>query len=129
MKPPELIHLSRRERQVMDVLHRRGEATAAEVMADLPDAPTYSAVRALLRVLEDKGRVTHGERGRTYVYRTTTSRSAARRAALQHVVRTFFGGSVDEAAAALLDLSGRRLDAATRRRLARRIEQARKEGR
>jgi predicted transcriptional regulator len=113
----------------MDVLHRRGAASAAEVRSELPDAPTYSAVRALLRVLEEKGRITHQEVGRTYVYRPTTSAAAARKAALKHLVTTFFGGSVEEAAAALLDLPREKLDATTRRRMARRIAEAEREGR
>lgn len=121
--------LSRREKQIMDVLHRRGAATAAEVLADLPDPPTYSAVRALLRVLESKGQALHSERGRAYVYRPSTSPSAARRSALTHMVATFFGGSVEEAAAALLDLPPGGLDEPTRQRLAERIAQARREGR
>jgi predicted transcriptional regulator len=104
--------LSRRERQIMDVLHRRGAVSAAEV-----------------RVLEEKGRITHQEVGRTDVYRPTTSAAAARRAALKHLVTTYFGGSVEEAAAALLDLPGEKLDAATRRRMARRIAEAEREGR
>jgi BlaI family penicillinase repressor len=121
--------LSRRERQIMDVLHRRGSASAADVRREMPDAPTYSAVRALLRVLEEKGRVTHSEVGRTYVYRPTTSPAAARRAALEHVVSTFFGGSPEEAAAALLNLPGEKLDTAARRRIAQRIAAAKREGR
>jgi predicted transcriptional regulator len=121
--------LSRRERQIMDVLHRRGTASVAEVRGEMADPPTYSAVRALLRVLEEKGRVTHHEVGRTYVYRPTTSPTVARRAALKHLVSTFFGGSVEEAAAALLDLPGEKLDAASRRRIARRIAEAEREGR
>jgi len=128
MKPSES-GMSRRERQIMDVLHRRGEATAAEVMADMAQPPSYSAVRAALSVLEGKGRIAHGVKGRTYVYRPTTSPSVARRAALRHVVATFFDGSVGEAAAALLDLAGRGLDESERRRLSRRIAEAQKEGR
>src|SRR5262245_57643511 len=123
------LELSRRERQIMDVLHRRGAASAAEVRGELPDAPTYSAVRALLRVLEEKGRVSHQEVGRTYVYRPTVSAASARRAALKHLVTTFFGGSVEEAAAALLDMPGEKLDATTRRRITRRIAEAEREGR
>jgi BlaI family penicillinase repressor len=122
-------HASRRERQVLDVLHRRGPSTAAEIRAELDDPPTYSAVRALLRVLEEKGGVTHAARGRAYVYRVVASPAAARRDALRHVVKTFFGGAPEEAAAALLDLSGGEIDAATRRRLHRRIAAARREGR
>ena len=121
--------LSRRERQIMDVLHRRGSASAAEVRGEMADPPTYSAVRALLRVLEEKGRVTHHEVGRTYVYRPTASPASARRAALKHLVSTFFGGSAADAAAALLDLPGESLDAAARRRIARRIAEAEREGR
>jgi BlaI family penicillinase repressor len=129
MEPKDPIQLSRRERQIMDILHRRGEATAGEVLAELANPPSYSAVRALLRVLEQKGRIAHSERGRTYVYRPTASRQVVRRQALQHMVFTFFGGSVEAAAAALLDLSGGGLDHATKKRLARRIAAARREGR
>jgi predicted transcriptional regulator len=121
--------LSRRERQIMDVLHRLGSGSAADVQRELPDPPTYSAVRALLRVLEQKGRVGHVELGRTYVYRPTTSPSVARRAALEHLVSTFFGGSIEEAAAALMSLPKDRLDASARRRLARKIAEAEREGR
>jgi predicted transcriptional regulator len=125
----ELIHQSRRERQIMDILLRRGEATVAEVRAELPEAPSYSAVRALLGILGQKGRVTHTVRGRTYVYRPAVSKSALRRHALKHLVATFFGGSAEEAAAALLDLSDARLGRSARRRIARRIASARQEGR
>jgi predicted transcriptional regulator len=125
----ELTHQSRRERQIMDILLRRGEATVSEVRAEMPDAPGYSAVRALLGILRQKGRVVHTERGRTYVYRPAVSKAALRRQALKHMVATFFGGSAEEAAAALLDLPGSRLDAAARRRIARQIRDARREGR
>ena len=121
--------MSRRERQILDVLHRRGPSSAADVQKDLPDAPSYSAIRALLRVMEEKGLITHTESGRTYVYRPAASTRAARRGALRHLVTTFFGGSVEEAAAALLDLEGGTLDDDARRRLERRIAAARKEGR
>ncbi len=113
----------------MDVLYRRGSASAAEIQSGLEDAPSYSAVRALLRVLEEKGCVAHHEVGRTYVYRPTASPAASRRAALRHVVATFFGGSVEEAAAALLELPTAELDDAARRRIARKIASARREGR
>ena len=129
MEPKDPIQLSLRERQIMDILHLRGEATASEVLAELSDPPSYSAVRALLRVLEQKGRVSHSERGRSYVFRPTASRQAVRRQALRHMVFTFFGGSVEAAASALLDLSEQELDAASRKRLARRIAAARREGR
>jgi len=121
--------MSRRERQILDVLHRRGSASAAEVQESLADAPSYSAIRALLRVMEEKELVTHSESGRTYVYRPAVSARAARRTALRHVVSTFFGGSVEEAAAALLDLPDTALDPEARRRLERKIASARREGR
>jgi len=127
--PKELIHQSRRERQIMDILLRRGEATVAEVRAELPEAPSYSAVRALLGILKQKGRVTHTIRGRTYVYRPAASKAALRRQALKHLVATFFGGSAEDAAAALLELSSARLDPGARRRIERRIANARREGR
>jgi predicted transcriptional regulator len=129
MEPKDLTQLSRRERQIMDILHRRGEATASEVMAELADPPSYSAVRALLRVLEQKGRISHSERGRSYVFRPTASRQTVRRQALRHLIFTFFGGSAEAAASALLDLSDDEIDSATRKRLARRIAAARREGR
>jgi len=129
MEPRDLTQLSRRERQIMDILHRRGEATASEVMAELADPPSYSAVRALLRVLEQKGRISHSERGRSYVFRPTASRQTVRRQALRHLIFTFFGGSAEAAASALLDLSDEEIDSATRKRLARRIAAARREGR
>jgi len=129
MEPRDLTQLSRRERQIMDILHRRGEATASEVMAELADPPSYSAVRAMLRVLEQKGRISHSERGRTYVFRPTASRQTVRRQALRHLIFTFFGGSAEAAASALLDLEGEEIDSATRKRLARRIAAARREGR
>jgi len=129
MEPRDFTQLSRRERQIMDILHRRGEATASEVMAELADPPSYSAVRALLRVLEQKGRISHSERGRTYVFRPTASRQTVRRQALRHLIFTFFGGSAEAAASALLDLSDEEIDSATRKRLARRIAAARREGR
>ncbi len=95
--------LSRRETQIMDILHARGQATAAEVLAALPDAPGYSAVRALLRILEEKGHARHHREGARYVYAPCTSPEKARRSALQRVVATFFQGSVAQTMAALLD--------------------------
>jgi predicted transcriptional regulator len=94
--------LSRRERQIMDVLFRRGRATAAEVMEDLPGSPSYSTVRTQLRVLEDKGHVRHEEEGVRYVYMAIVKRHAARKSALKHLVDTFFDGSSEKAVAALL---------------------------
>jgi len=120
--------LSRRERQIMDALYARGRATAAEVRQALPDAPGYSAVRALLRVLEDKGQVKHEQDGPRYVFTPATPREAAKRSALKHVVRTFFEGSAERAISALLDLSSSQLTEEEFRRLAKLIEDARKEG-
>lgn len=122
-------HLSRRERQIMDVLHRHGRATAAEVQAALPAAPGYSAVRALLRILEKKGHVRHHRAGASYVYLPRASRATARRSALQRVVATFFQGSVTQAVAALLETADIRLTDAELNKLRQMINQARKEGR
>ena len=102
--------LSRRERQIMEIVYRNGSATAADVHAALPDAPSYSAVRALLRILEEKGHLRHREDGQRYVYSATVPRDRARRSALQRVVGTFFGGSVTDAVAALLELEPGTLD-------------------
>ena len=125
---PEPAQLSRRERQIMDVIYRRGRATAAEVLEDLPDPPSYSAVRALLRLLEEKGHVRHEQDGPRYIFLPTVNRERARRTALKHVVRTFFDGSATDAVAALLEsdsaLSDSELD-----RLSSMIQEARKEGR
>jgi predicted transcriptional regulator len=119
--------LSRRERQIMDVIYARGQATAAEVVAALPDPPSYSAVRALLRILEQKGHLRHEEDGPRYVFLPTVSRDRARKSALRNLVRTFFNGSSAQAAAALIDQADLSEDDAAR--LAEMIEKARKEGR
>ena len=122
-------HLSRRERQIMDALHQRGRATAAEVQAALPDPPSYSAVRALLRILEEKGHIKHRREGARYVYLPRASRETARRSALRRVVSTFFQGSVTQAMAALLDTADTRLPDSELHKLQQMINQARKEGR
>ena len=119
-------NLSRRERQIMDILYRRGRATAAEIHEEMADPPTYSAVRAKLRVLEEKGHIRHEEEALRYVYLPTVGRDSARRSALRHVVSTFFEGSVEEALTALLDLSAARLKDEDLDRLAERIAEARK---
>jgi predicted transcriptional regulator len=119
--------LSRRERQIMDVIYARGQATAAEVAAALPDPPSYSAVRALLRILEQKGHLRHQEEGPRYVFLPTVSRDRARRSALRNLVRTFFDGSPAQAAAALIDQA--ELTDDDMARLAELIDKARKEGR
>lgn len=121
--------LSRREREVMDVLYRRGEATVAEVMEELADPPTYSAVRSILRVLEEKKHITHREDGPRYVYVPAVARDRARAAALDHVVDTFFDGSAENALVALLRRSDLELSEGQIRRLAREIRDAREEGR
>ena len=121
--------LSRRERQIMDVIYRLGRATAATVMANLPDPPSYSAVRALLRVLEEKGHLKHVQEGPRYVYLPTVTRARARQSAMQQLVRTFFEGSTEQAVAALLDMSVAKLSEDELERLSQRIAQARKEGR
>ena len=124
-----LATLSRRERQIMDFLFKHGKATVAEVLGGIPDPSSYSAVRAMLRTLEEKGHVTHEEDGRAYVYRPTVAREQARRSALKHMLSTFFGGSTEQAVAALLDLSGPRLTNEELDRVAKLIDQARSEGR
>jgi predicted transcriptional regulator len=101
--------LTRRERQIMDILYRRGRATAGEVMADLSGNPNYSTVRTQLRVLEEKAHVRHEEQGLRYVYSPAVPRSSARRSALRHLVETFFDGSAEHAVAALLGGEGARL--------------------
>jgi predicted transcriptional regulator len=121
--------LSRRERQIMDIVFRRGSATIRDVLADLPDPPSYSAVRALVRILEEKGHLQHSEDGPTYVYSPTQRPERARASALAHVVHTFFGGSATDTVAALLDLEGRELSREELDELGALIEQARKEGR
>ena len=104
-------HLSRRERQIMDIIFARGEATAAEVNSALPDQPSYSTVRTLLRILEEKGHLRHREDGQRYVYLPTRTRAAESRSALQRVVQTFFEGSLADTVAALVDTADRKLSA------------------
>src|SRR3954467_13076656 len=120
--------LSRRERQIMDILYRRGRATASNVMADLPGDPSYSTVRTQLRVLESKGHVRHEEEGLRYVYLPAVARHAARRSALRHLVETFFEGSSEKAVAALLGGEGSRLSEDELNRIADLVAKARKEG-
>lgn len=121
-------NLSRRERQMMDILYQRGRATAAEIHQALPEPPSYSAVRAKLRVLEEKGHVRHEEEALRYVYLPTMARDTARRSALRHMLSTFFAGSVEETVAALLDISAADLSPKDLDRISNLIEQARKEG-
>lgn len=121
--------LGRRERQIMDILFRLGRGTVAQVLAELPDPPTYSSVRGMLGLLEDKGFVTHERDGLRYVYLPAGDTSLARRSALRHMVNTFFGGSGENAVAALLDLPETKLTADERQRLVGMIRKARSEGR
>ena len=121
------MELGRRERQIMEAVYRLGRATVAEVRAQLADPPTYSAVRGMLRFLEEKGQLRHVRDGVKYVYIPTVAPSKARRSALQRLVRTFFGGSTREAVAALLE--DRRLGGEDLDRLQELIDHARKEGR
>jgi predicted transcriptional regulator len=120
--------LSRRERQIMDVLFRRGRATAAEVMEELPGAPSYSTVRTQLRVLEEKGHVRHEQDGVRFVYMPAVARTAARKSALRHLVDTFFDGSAEKVVAALLGGDGARLSPEEIDRLYALIAKAKKEG-
>ncbi|MBZ2183210.1 MAG: BlaI/MecI/CopY family transcriptional regulator [Bryobacter sp.] len=118
--------LSRRERQIMDILYRLGRASAAEVEAAMDDAPSYSAVRAHLRVLEEKGHVRHEQEQLRYVYLPVINRAKARKSAVRHLVETFFGGSASEAMAALLDEKATRMTPEELDRLSEMIEEARK---
>ena len=125
LAPPQV---SRRERQILDVLYKAGRATAAEVQAALPAAPSYSAVRTLLRILEEKGHVRHEQDGARYVYIPSVKPDLAKRSALRHLLNTFFDGSATQAIAALLDEDAKRLSPEDWERLEAAIERARKEG-
>ena len=122
------IHLTRRERQIMDILYRRGKATAGEVMGDLPGDPSDSTVRTQLRVLEEKGHVRHDEQGLRYVYAPAVTRRTARKSALKHLMETFFDGSAEQTVAALLGGERARLSDEELDRIAELIAKARKEG-
>ena len=120
-------NLSRRERQIMDVLFRRTRATAAEIMDNIPEPPSYSAVRAMLRILEEKGHIRHEQDGPRYVFLPTVTRDKAKRSALDHLLDTFFEGSAAQAVATLLDRSGSKISDDELDRLSTLIEKARKE--
>lgn len=126
MKARGMTHLSRRERQIMDAIYARGRATAAEVQEGVPDPPSYSAVRAMLRKLEVKGHLRHVLDGPRYVFVPTLPRSEARHSAMEGLVRTFFDGSVSRAVAAFLDGASAKLTYEELDELAAMIEQARK---
>jgi BlaI family penicillinase repressor len=119
--------LGRRERQIMEVLFRKGKASVADVRAELPDPPTYSAVRGMLRFLEDKGHVAHTQDGLRYLYRPVADQAEARQSALKQLVRTFFKGSPASAMAALLDLPDAELTARERRHIQQMIARAKEE--
>ncbi len=123
---PSLLDLSRRERQIMDIVYRLGRATVSDVLERLPDPPSYSAVRALMRILEEKGHLHHEQEGPRYVYMPTVPREKAKESALKNVLRTFFGGSTEAAVAALLDLKGDEVAPEELDRISRMIENARK---
>jgi len=129
MADPLTTQLSRRERQIMDVVYRHGKVTAAEVLAELPEPPSYSAVRAMLRLLEDKGHVRHEQDGPRYVYLPTVNREKARKSAMRHLVRTFFDGSTEDAVAALLQNDNGGMSEDELERLSKLIDGAKKEGR
>jgi predicted transcriptional regulator len=121
--------LSRRERQILDIVYRLEQATVSQVRAQMPEPPSYSAVRGLMRILEEKGHLQHRQQGPRYVYSATVPRDEARRSAMRHLVATFFDGSVEGAVATLLDLESAEADDETYERLAELIERAREEGR
>ena len=120
--------LSRRERQIMDILYQRGKASASDVREAMEDAPSYSAVRAMLRVLEEKGHVRHQEEGLKYVYVPVVAREKAKRSAVKHLLDTFFAGQPEQIVAALLDVSSSRLTREELDRMADLIEKAKREG-
>lgn len=125
--PADTAHLSRRERQIMEIVYELGRAAAADVRERMPDPPSYSAVRAMLRILEEKGHIRHEQDGPRYVFMATVPREEASENALRRIVRTFFGGSPEGAMAALLDLESDQLDEDALQRLAKLIEEARRE--
>ena len=129
MTKPPLTDLSRRERQIMEIVYRCGRASVAQVLHRLPDPPSYSAVRAMLRILEEKGHLKHVQEGPRYIYSPRVPRDRARRSALKRMVETFFDDSPEQAVAALLDMSGSDLTDDELERLSQLIEEARKEGR
>jgi predicted transcriptional regulator len=128
MSRPLHTALSRRERQIMDILFRRGRATAADVMAELPNDPSYSTVRTQLRVLEQKGHVRHEQDGLRFIYTPIVARQTARKSALRHVIETFFDGSPEKAVAALLGGEATKLSDDELDRIASLISKARKDG-
>jgi predicted transcriptional regulator len=129
LKPTPQLKLTRREREIMDIIYKLGRATGGEVMERLTGEPTYSTVRAQLRVLEDKGYVIHEEEGLRYVYTPKVPRHEVRQSALRHVVDTFFEGSTQKVVAALLGSDGSKVSPEELERIAELVEKARKGGR
>jgi BlaI family transcriptional regulator, penicillinase repressor len=123
-----LTQLSRRERQIMEILYQRGKASASDVREAMEDAPSYSAVRAMLRILEEKGHVKHESEGLKYVYAPTIARDKAKRSAVRHLLHTLFVNSPEQMMAALLDVSAKNLSRDELDRMAEMIEKAKKEG-
>jgi predicted transcriptional regulator len=121
--------VSRRERQILEIIYARGEATAAQVVKDMPDAPSKTSVRTLMRILEEKGHLTHRQEGMTYIYQPSRARTPAGQSALRQLLRTFFGGSIQEALAAHLADEDADLKPADLEKMASLIRKARKEGR
>lgn len=125
----DALSLSRRERQIMEVIYTRRECSANDVLADLPDPPTHTAVRTLLRILEDKGHLTHRKQGRQFIYRPVKPRQQAARSAMRRLLATFFGGSIEQAVAAYMSDPGVELSPEEVDRLRQLIEQPSKKGR
>ena len=126
MKTPQHHELSRRERQIIDILYTQGRGTAAEVQAALPDPPSYSAVRAMLRILGEKGHVRHEQDGPRYVYLPTLARDNAKVSAMRHMLRTFFDGSAEQAVAAIIDMGSTELGDDELARIGKLIEKAKR---
>ena len=129
MNKNSLLQLSRRERQIMDIIYQHGEASVAEVLENMPDPPSYSAVRAMVRILEEKGHLKHRVDGTKFIFKPTLPTENAKRSVLSHLVQTYFDGSVEQVVAALLDSSSTALSEAELDRLSQLIQEARKEGR
>jgi BlaI family transcriptional regulator, penicillinase repressor len=125
-KLPE--NLSRRERQIMDIIYQTGEATAAEIQEKIANPPSYSSVRALLRILEEKGHLKHKKDGARYVYMPKITRDKARNSALKHIMKTFFNNSAEDVVATLMEISSSNLSDQDFERLENKIEEMRKEG-
>jgi BlaI family transcriptional regulator, penicillinase repressor len=122
-------NLGRRERQIMEVIFELGEASVASVLERLPDPPSYSAVRTMIRLLEGKGYLRHRREGTKYIYRSTEPKDSVSRSALRHIIKTFFGGSASDTVAAILDVTSEKLSKEEFNRIERLIDDARKEGR